>query len=139
MNSIDHKLHENAALVRRLYSAFGDGDIPGILSLLSNDIDWLFFGPPEIPFAGHYRGHEEVAAFFQKAFDTSEFLVFEPREIIPGLNNALVQGFERVQAKATGRVWETDWAHVFSISDGKIVKLREYYNTAVMVSAFSSD
>ncbi|HEX8552736.1 MAG TPA: nuclear transport factor 2 family protein [Abditibacteriaceae bacterium] len=139
MEEIEQRQQENAALIQALYAAFEQRDIAGIVELLADDIDWLFFGPSEIPFAGHYRGHAEVAGFFEKALGTSDFLVFEPREVIPGFTNVLVQGFERVRARSTDRIWETDWAHVFTIADGKIVKLREYYDTAVMVEAFRSE
>lgn len=127
---------EHIALAEHLYAAFAQGNIPLLLEVLSEDIDWLFYGPSEIPFAGHYRGHAEVAQFFAKASETSDFLVFEPREFLPGANSVLVQGREKMRAKATGRIWETEWAHVFTIEGGKIAKLREYYDTAVMVEAF---
>lgn len=136
MSDVTLAHQENIALVQHLYTAFAQGDIPLLLSVLSDDIDWLFYGPGEIPFAGHYRGKAEVAGFFAKAMETSDFMEFEPREFLPGANSVLVQGHERVRAKATGRVWETEWAHVFTIEGGKIVRLREYYDTAVMVEAF---
>jgi ketosteroid isomerase-like protein len=139
MNEVEKLLQENRALVEHLYAAFAANDIPRLLEVLSEDIDWLFFGPPTIPFAGHYRGHEQVAAFFAKARETSEFLVFEPREITPGANHVLVQGFEKGLARTTRLTWETDWAHVFTVSSGKIVKLREYYDTSVISAAFHSE
>lgn len=124
------------ALVQHLYKAFGDHDIPVLLDVLAKDIDWLFHGPAEIPFAGHYRGHQEVSQFFATALETSTFLQFEPREFLLGSNRVLVQGYERGLAKSTGRLWETEWAHVFTIQGEKIVKMREYYDTAVIASAF---
>jgi ketosteroid isomerase-like protein len=130
---------ENIALVKQLYAAFAEQNIASLLQVLSDDIDWLFYGPSDIPFAGHYCGHQQVASFFAKALETSEFLLFEPREFLPGSNMVLVQGFERVRVKANGRVWETDWAHVFTIGNGKIIKLREYYDTSVMVTAFRGE
>ncbi len=126
----------NIALTKELYAAFKAGNIGRLLETLADEIDWLFYGPTEIPFAGHYLGKEGVVEFFTKALETSDFLEFEPREFLPGANSVLVQGRERVRARATGREWQTDWAHVFTIEDGKIVKLREYYDTAVMVEAF---
>lgn len=139
MKDVTDLPQEHIALVKHLYSAFTQGDIPRVLEVLSEDIDWLFYGPSEIPFAGHYRGKQEVAGFFTKALESSDFLVFEPLEFLPGANSVLVQGHERVRAKATGRIWETKWAHVFTIEGGKIVKLREYYDTAVIVEAFKSE
>jgi ketosteroid isomerase-like protein len=127
---------QNIALTRHLYAAFTQGDVAALLEVLSPDIDWLFYGPADIPFAGHYHGHQQVSEFFAQALDTSEFLLFEPREFLPGVNTVLVQGFERVRARPTGCVWETEWAHVFTIHNGKIQKLREYYDTSVIVAAF---
>ncbi len=129
---------ENLKLVQQLYRAFEQRDIPGLLDLLSPDIDWLFYGPESIPFTGHYRGHAGVAEFFQKALDCTELLQIEPREFSATQHNVLVEGHERGRAKATGRDWETHWAHVFAIESGRIVRMREYYDTAVLVDAFAA-
>jgi ketosteroid isomerase-like protein len=126
----------NTALAQQLYTHFKNGDIAAILNLLAPDVDWLFFGPSEIPFAGHYQGREAVKQFFNTALATAEFLEFEAREFAATSQNVLVQGRERVRARNTGRIWETEWAHVFSIQNNQIVKMREYYDTAVVVAAF---
>jgi ketosteroid isomerase-like protein len=130
---------ENTALVKQLYAAFAAQNIPALLPLLSQEVDWLFYGPDTIPFAGSYYGHQQVELFFTKALETTEFVVFEPREFIAGSNTILVQGFERGRVKSTGRMWETEWAHVFTVENGQIVKMREYYDTAVIAEAFSSE
>jgi hypothetical protein len=129
----------NTALAQQLYTNFKNGDIAAILDLLAPDVDWLFFGPPEIPFAGHYQGREAVEQFFNTALSTAEFLEFEAREFAATSQNVLVQGRERVRARNTGRIWETEWAHVFSIQNNQIVKMREYYDTAVVVAAFQPE
>jgi ketosteroid isomerase-like protein len=134
-------LHEiqqnNIAIVRQLYYSFLAQDIDAILPLLSDDVDWLFFGPADIPFAGHYIGPQRVAEFFQRALEKSDFVLFEPREFMAGVNTVLVQGHERGVARSTGKQWETEWAHVFVLEAGRITKLREYYDTAVIAAAFN--
>ena len=139
MRDFEQLQHENITLAQHIYAAFERRDIASLLTVLANDIDWLFFGPADIPFAGHYQGHDHVAHFFATALETAEFIEFEPREFLAGANSVLVQGYEKVRAKATGKVWETEWAHVFTISNGKIVKMREYYDTAVVAAAFQTD
>ena len=138
---LDEVLIQNQAnleLVGRLYRAFGDRDLPTVLALLAEDVDWLFFGPPSIPFAGHYRGRAEVENFFRIALGSMDFLEFEPEEFSATPHHVLVQGREKGRAKATGRVWEIHWAHVFSIENDRIVKMREYYDTASVAAAFSA-
>lgn len=136
MREFEQLQQNNIVIIQQVYSAFAGQDIDALLTVLSSDIDWLFFGPVEIPFAGHCNGHDQVAQFFTNALATSEFLLFEPREFLAGASSVLVQGYEQVRAKSTGRIWETEWAHVFTVSSGKIVKMREYYDTAVVASAF---
>jgi ketosteroid isomerase-like protein len=127
----------NVRIVQQQYEAFARRDWTSLASLLDDNVDWLFFGPSTIPFTGHFHGPQQVLGFFQNALRTAEFLEFEPQEFLPaGEHDVLVQGWERVRALNTGRIWETEWAHVFRVRGGKIARLREYYDTAVMVAAF---
>jgi hypothetical protein len=126
----------NRQPVEQLYLSFERRDIAGVLGTLNDDIDWLFYGPDIIPFAGHYNGRAEVEQFFHKALTHIEFLEFEPQEFFVTPHYVLVQGREKCRAKATGRVWETNWAHVFTLEAGRISKMREYYDTAAIADAF---
>lgn len=128
---------ENERVVLRLYTAFGQGDMPGILDTLAEDVDWLFVGRPEdVPFAGHRHGHDQMREFFGIVGETVEPLEFGPREIMAFEDKVLVLGHERVRVRATDRVFETDWAHLFTLRDGKISRLREFYDTATLAEAF---
>jgi ketosteroid isomerase-like protein len=40
-----------------------------------------------------------------------------------------------MRTRAGGRVYGTDWVHVFRMQDGKIVGFREYTDTATIVEA----
>lgn len=129
--------HENTRVVTDLYTAFGQGNLPAILDLLATDVDWYFVGRPEdIPFAGHRCGHEAMVEFFATIGQTVEVHEFGPQEIMAFEDKVLVLGHERVQVRATGRSFETDWAHLHTIQGGKIARLREFYDTAVVAAAF---
>jgi ketosteroid isomerase-like protein len=39
------------------------------------------------------------------------------------------------QSKSTGREWESDFVHVFTVRDGRITRFQEYMNTAAIVDA----
>ena len=130
----------NIAIVQQLYHAFSKADIESVLALMSDEVDWLFYGPSVIPFAGHYHGPEQVEQFFRTALDTMDFIEFEPQEFVgASQSRVLVQGHEKGRAKTTNRGWEVEWAHVFTLAEGKIIKMREYYDTAALVAAFSSE
>lgn len=48
----------------------------------------------------------------------------------------MVPGWERVTARQSGRTWESHWAHVFTVEEGQVTRLREYYDTAALSAAF---
>ncbi len=131
---------ENVKAVERIYTAFGQGDIQAMLNMLAEDIDWLFPGPADIPFAGRYRGREQVAQFFKIVGETIEIEQFEPQEFITKGDKVVVLGHEQMRVKSSGRTSETDWVHVFTLRNGKVVKIHElYYDIAAIVAAFRSE
>jgi ketosteroid isomerase-like protein len=131
-------VRENVDVVQRTYEAVGRGDIPALLNLLTDDVEWTFQGPSVIPFAGTRRGREEVAEFFSSVGETLEFEQFEPREFVGQGDTVVVLGFERNLIKPTGRTFEQEWAHVYTLRDGKIAKFRAFEDTAAYVVAFDA-
>ena len=128
---------DNLQVIQRLYTAFGGGDMPGILATLDEQVDWKFNGcSSDVPFAGHYQGHEGMLQFFGTVGPLVEIQQFGPTEIHTFGDHVLVLGHERVGVRATGKVFATDWIHFFTVKAGKVVRLREYYDTATMAEAF---
>lgn len=132
--------NEKVRVVQELYAAFGRGDMPGLLELLDENVDWHFNGrPQDIPFAGHWHGRAKMMDFFRTVVETCDVLEFGPNELLVFDNRVLALGHERVRAKATGREFETDWAHLFTVEESHIARLREFYDTATMAEAFKAD
>jgi ketosteroid isomerase-like protein len=100
-----------------------------VLDRLSDDIEWRIAGPSELPYAGVHRGRDEVAKFLQTFGQAAEFEVFEPREYLAKGDKVVVLGHERQRIKASGRVVETDWAMVFVVRDGRIMRFRNFVDT----------
>lgn len=129
---------DNLKVVETLYAAFLKGDGPGIMALLDENIDWKFVANKEdVPFGGHYRGHEGMMQFFGTVAQTAQPLVFESDEMFAAGDKVVSLGHERVRVLANDRIFETEWVHVFTIQNGKIVRLREYYDTASIAKAFN--
>ena len=128
----------NVDVVKRFYGAFGRGDIPAALDLLDDEVEWTFQAPSVIPFAGTRRGREGVAEFFSLVGETLEFQQFEPREYVGQGDNVVVLGYERNLIKPTGRTFEQEWAHVYTLRDGKIAKHRGFEDTAAYVVALDA-
>jgi ketosteroid isomerase-like protein len=128
---------ENLQLVRDGYAAFGRGDLPGLLSLLAEDVVWVIPGDG-LPMAGTFRGRDGVASFFQKLQQEADILEFQTREFLADGDRVLVVGWERMKLKATGRGAEIDWVMSFTIRNGKIAAFRQYTDTKAIADSYAS-
>ena len=128
---------ENMQTVQEAYAAFGRGDIQGVLNTVADNVDWFMSGPTDIiPFAGQYKGRDQVAQFFAKLGEAEEVERFEPREFIAQGDKVIALGNYRGRIKSTGRINDIDWVHVFTLRDGKIVGFRQNYDTAATVETY---
>ena len=130
---------ENIKLVQQIYQHFKRGDIKALLNQLSVNIEWQLPEIENVPFAGRRRGHEEMGQFFESLVDTQEIQHFDPREFIARGDKVLALGHYAWRVKSTGREFGGDFAHVFTVLDGKVVKFHEYMDTAAAAAAHRKD
>lgn len=126
--------HENRAIVQSGYDAFGRGDIPALLNLLDEQVQWVTPGPPELPTAGSRRGRQQVGEFFQALDGLVEIQRFEPHTFIAEGDRVVVLGSETARVKATGKAMDFHWARTFRMREGKVVDFQEYVDTAALVT-----
>lgn len=131
-------VEENVWLVKEAYAAFGAGDLPKLLGLMSPDIVWEFPASTVIPWAGKFVGPAETARFFGALAEHVEAEAFEPLHFIASGNQVMVLGHERFRVKSTRRTWQCEWSHAFVLGAGKLTSFREYTDTAVIEAAFRS-
>src|SRR5215211_7208207 len=111
--------HENTELVQRAYGSFRDGDIPALLDSLSEDVQWVTAEIEGVPVGGTWRGREQVGQFFETLSDGQEARQLELREYVAQDDRVIALGHYAWHVKATGKVWESDFAHVLTLRDGK--------------------
>jgi uncharacterized protein len=134
-------MHEqvNLQVVHQAYAAFGEGDVPGVLAMLTDNVRWSTPGPPDvIPYAGLRTGHEQVAGYFQSFGGAVEVTEFEPQTFFAQEDMVVVLGHYALRVKSTGNAVETDWVHAFTLRDGKIAEFRGYEDSAAIVAAFTT-
>lgn len=127
---------ENIELVRKGYDAFLRGDIDALMGLFADDIEWELDGNDAVPFTGLRRGKEGVAEFFRLVNENQHPLQFEPREFIAQGDKVVALGHYAWSVKPTDRNYESDFAEVFTIRDGKIARFREFMNTMAADEAY---
>ena len=121
------------------YSSFKTGDIEGVLKVLTDDVEWITPGPPELmPVAGRRRGRQEVAEFFSALNEQEDVELFEPEEYIAQRDKVVVLIKYRGRVRATGKTVESDLVHLFTFANGKVKRFREYYDTAATLDAYKA-
>lgn len=129
--------YNNVQVVQDLYAALRRGDAALLNSLLDEEVSWRFVGPPEeIPFAGNHHGRRQALAAFDAFVEACEVHEFGPNEIMTFGEHVLSIGWSCVRVRATGRMYETDWAHLFTVRRERIVRVQEFADTATIAEAF---
>lgn len=121
--------------IQNAYAAFGRGDIPGLLNLLAPDVSWQFIGDRRAPYTGRFRGPGQVGEWVTMVATVDGIQAFEPREFLVGPDHVTVVGFERTQALPNGRVFESEWIHVWQVRDGRISRFTGILDTEAAAAA----
>jgi ketosteroid isomerase-like protein len=130
---------QNTAIVKDAYAAFARRDIPALLNLVSDDVDWqaVVGASAAVPTSGRRVGRQAVAKFFEDLAGGLQFRQFEPREFIAERDKVVVLGFYEATSLATGRGMSSDWVMVFTVRGGKIAQFREFADVAALNAAFA--
>jgi len=107
---------DNSILIKKLYEAISKDDIVNLKSCMSSELDWWYHGPP---------GHQHMK-FLLTGITRCKTYVFNPNEIWVIGNRVFVEG--------PGKTPNGSWVHIWTIKDNLCMALREYSNTAIMVT-----
>jgi ketosteroid isomerase-like protein len=127
---------QNEALIRKVYAAFGRGDLQEILASLTDDIEWTLEGPSILPYAGKKKGVAEVTEFFNALSGTQSDMKLTTEDLIAQGDKVATLGRYAGTVKATGKKFDSPIAHFFTIRDGKISRFVDVGDTAAMVEAY---
>ena len=127
---------QNKSIVNQAYSNFKSGDINSLLGLMADDVTWTVPQMDGVPFAGARTGREAVGEFFATIDSSQETLRFDPRQLIAEGDTVVALGSYQWKVKSNSREFGGDFAHVFTIRDGKIVAFNEYMDTAACRDAY---
>ena len=128
---------DNTKVVQEAYAAFGRGDVQGILDRLEDGIVWqgVYGAASNVPMAGDRRGKTAVAEFFKLVATHVNFSRFEPKEFVASGDKVVTLGHYTAKTSAN-KEFDSDFAMVFTLRNGKIARFQEFLNTAALNAAF---
>jgi steroid delta-isomerase-like uncharacterized protein len=132
-------MSDNAALARLIYEAFNNNDLDTILTHTSDDVELVL-----MPFDLHFHGREGFREFIQRvrtAFpDCTARLTNQASYEAGVVNELVIQGTHTGplvspyrEIPATGRVISYYVCEVWDVNNGKLIKLRSYFDTLSML------
>ena len=127
---------QNLDVVRSLYTAFGRGDLQGIVAALDPQVSWLTPGAPDLPTGGLRQGIPAVREFFGLLLNTFEIADFQPKDFLAAGDKVVVLGTSREGPKRSGRLVDFRWVHVFTFRNGRIVAFEEPADVSELVAEF---
>ena len=128
---------ENIQLVKDAYAAFGRGDVPALLGKMSDDIVWMgvYGAAAHVPTSGTRHGKAAVGHFFQQVAEHMQFSQFEPREFIATDDKVVALGHYKGMTSKQ-KLFESDFAMIFTINGGRVVKFQEFTDSAALNAAY---
>ncbi len=116
---------ETVAIVRRLYETVERGDTAAVLAFYDPEVEWDMTRGPLAGLTGWgvYRGHEGLRRFFRERHEAWEEIADECEELIDGGQAVISITTSRGRGRASGIEVEGRNSSVWTIADGKIVKV----------------
>jgi len=114
----------NTDIVKSAYDAFGRADIPALVDLLDESVEWT--APMTLPQGGQFSGKDQVVQFFQgigAAWESLSVQLEASGAISDDLVVAVVTGSGELRSGGRASYGAT---HVFTVRGGKITRFREY-------------
>jgi len=118
--------HANVEVVRSALTALADGGVDALAEFLHPEINWRAMeGAPDD--AGEMQGTEAARDYVQDWFETFDDFTTVPEELLDAGAGRVV-GVLHVsgRAKLSGITTELRYAAVYTVCEGKIVRVREY-------------
>ncbi|HEY9403855.1 MAG TPA: nuclear transport factor 2 family protein [Pyrinomonadaceae bacterium] len=121
---------ENVESIRGIYEAFGKGDVPAVLGQMDQEIEWReaenFIYADRNPYVGPQAVLEGV--FMRLGSEWDDFTV-TPEEWLDAGNHVVVLGTYTGRHKETGREVRAQFAHVWGVKAGRVVRFQQYTDT----------
>ena len=127
---------DNLAVVQQAYNNFAAGDVPALLAQMDNAIEWQLPEMADVRISGTRHGREKVQEFFTQLGSDQEVISFEPREFTATGDTVVAVGHYNWRVRNTGKTFESDFAHVFTLHDGMVVRFREFADTNAIAAAY---
>lgn len=130
---------QNVQLVRAMYDSFSRGDAPAVLGAMDPEIEWN--KAENFPYAdgNPYVGPTAVAeGVFARLVGEWKYWNLDIQKLLDAGSTVIARGLYDAKNKRTGKTIRAQFAHVWTLRDGKAVRFQQYADTAQVQAAMTS-
>lgn len=129
---------ENMGAIRGMYESFSKGDVTSVLGQMHQNIEWReaenFIYADRNPYHGPQAVLEGV--FMRLASEWADFRVM-PEEWLDAGNHIVVLGTYSGRHQETGREVRAQFAHIWGVTHGRVVRFQQYTDTMQFAEAIA--
>ena len=119
----------NKEIVQSMYKSFASGDVAAVTAAFADDITWT--EADGFPLAGTYIGPEAVVEnVFMRLGEFSDNWGVVVVRLIGDGDTVVADGRYTWNHKSSGEPCEARMAHVWTLTDGKVVSFLQHVDTA---------
>jgi uncharacterized protein len=130
----------NTAIVKYFLDALAREDLSEMLNLLDREIDWQSPATntrlKEISWSRPRHSRSEAEDFFKELSGKVELYDMASTSLTAQGDRVFAEGTTRGAVTSTGCFFRSEWAMAFTLRNGKIVRVRHYYDSADIAAAF---
>ncbi len=130
---------DNIGIVDAAYKAFGTGDIPAVLAVLDEKVEWNEAEGNAYADGNPYIGPDAVLnGIFKRIGDDHEYFKLTDIQLHDMSNNQVLATLRYdAKVKKTGKPYNTQAAHLWTFNNGKVVAFQQYVDTKQLATAFN--
>ena len=125
----------NVDVMRGLYDAFSQGDIPTVLGGMDPNIEWREAeGNPYQPSGDPWRGPDAILnnLFVKLGAEWDGTFAVHPKDFHDAGDTVVVEARYTGTYKATGKELDAQVCHVWKLHEGKVISFQQFVDTGQM-------
>lgn len=128
---------KNNQIIDNMYKAFGTGDIPTVLGGMDPNIEWNEAESNRLADGNPYIGPDAILnGVFARLVADHEYFKLADIELHEMSNNKVLATLRYdAKNKETGKAYNAQVAHLWTLKDGKVVAFQQYVDTKKLADA----
>ncbi len=118
----------NKQIIQGAYQAFAAGDVPEVLALMDDKIEWT--EAEGFPLHGTYVGPQAVVeGVFMRLGEIGDEFTVTPTRFVAEDDTVVATGTYSWKHRSTGKPAVVQMAHVWTFRDGKVISMQQHVDT----------